>query len=209
MAALPPATTGQPTPCPSAVSRRPKAEVNGAVSGSMECAAAPASRARAASVLKRRAVCSTDGVPTERETGQRQRVAWKAAHRPEDVGHDAIEPVHQRPHEMPVGHGVPAEVGGRLVDPPVQRGGPPAAERMGERHLGLAQHDPEPGEVERAKERGGHQRWMHRRAHVVTEAVEGQGLGAGATPDRRLPLEDLHADAGPGQRESGGQAVGS
>ena len=64
MAALPPATTGQPAPWPSAVRRRAKAEVSGAVRGSMECAAVPASRARAASVVKRRAVCCTDGVPT-------------------------------------------------------------------------------------------------------------------------------------------------
>ena len=64
MAALPPSTTGQPAPWPSAVRSSPKADVNGAVSGSMECAAAPASSARAASVLKRRAVRWTDGVPT-------------------------------------------------------------------------------------------------------------------------------------------------
>ena len=54
MAALPPWTTGQPTPWPSAVSNRPKADVKGAVSGCIECADAPASRARAASVLKPR-----------------------------------------------------------------------------------------------------------------------------------------------------------
>ena len=64
MAALPPSTTGHPTPWPSAVRRRPKADVNGAVSGSMECAAAPATSARAASVLNRRAVRWIDGVPT-------------------------------------------------------------------------------------------------------------------------------------------------
>ena len=49
---------------------------------------------------------------------------------------------------------------------------------------------------------------MHRRAHVVTEAVEGQGLGPGPAPDRRRPLEHLHPEAGPGQRQRGGQAVG-
>ena len=64
MAALPPATTGQPAPWPSAVSNRPKAEVSGAVNGSMEWAAAPARSARAESVLKRRAVRCTEGVPT-------------------------------------------------------------------------------------------------------------------------------------------------
>ena len=64
IAALPPATTGHPAPSPSAVRRNTKAEVNGAVSGSIECAAVPARRARAASVVKRRAVWCTDGVPT-------------------------------------------------------------------------------------------------------------------------------------------------
>ena len=64
MAALPPWTTGQPTPWPSAVSSSPKADVSGAVSGSMECAAAPARSARAESVVKRPAVWRTDGAPT-------------------------------------------------------------------------------------------------------------------------------------------------
>ena len=147
--------------------------------------------------------------PHEREAGEGQRVPREAAHRAQDVGHDAVQPVHQGPHQVPVGRGVPAEVRGRLADVPVQRGGPPTAERMGEGHLGLAQHDPEAGQVERAEEGRGHQRRVHRRAHVVTEAVEGERLRAGPAPDGGLPLEDLHPEAGPGQGQRGGQAVGS
>ncbi len=63
MAALPPWTTGQPAPWPSAVSSSANADVSGAVSGSMEWAAAPARSARAASVVKRRVTWRTDGVP--------------------------------------------------------------------------------------------------------------------------------------------------
>ncbi len=42
----------------------PKADVNGAVSSCIECAAAPAKRARPASVVKPRVAWRTDGVPT-------------------------------------------------------------------------------------------------------------------------------------------------
>ena len=98
---------------------------------------------------------------------------------------------------------------GCLADLPVERGGPAAVEGMSEGHLGLAQHDAQPGKVERAEERRRHQRRMHRRAHVVTEALERQGLGAGPAPDGRRPLEDLDPEASPGQCECSGQAVRS
>ncbi len=52
MAALPPSTTGQPTPWPSAASSSPNDAVSGALSGCIEWAAAPASSARPASVEK-------------------------------------------------------------------------------------------------------------------------------------------------------------
>ena len=92
------------------------------------------------------------GRPDERETGERQRVTRHAAHRRQDVGNDAVEPVHERAHQVHVDRGVPAEVGCRLADVAVQRGRPRPAERMGEGHLGLAQRDPEAGQVERAEE---------------------------------------------------------
>ena len=38
--------------------------------------------------------------------------------------------------------------------------------------------------------------------------LEGQRLGAGPASDRRRPLVDLDREAGPGQRQRGGQAVG-
>ena len=124
MAALPPSTTGQPTPWPSAVSRRPKADVNGAVSGSMECAAAPAEqRPRRVGAEAPRGVADR-GRADQGEPGQRQRVAGHAAHRAQHVGDDPVEPVHQRSHQLPVRRRVPAEVRRRLVDAPVQRGGP-------------------------------------------------------------------------------------
>ncbi len=128
MAALPPATTGQPAPWPSAVRRRPKAEVSGAVSGSIECAAVPASRARAASVAEAARRVLHGRRPDEREAGERQRVTRHAAHGRQDVGHDAVQPVHQRAHQVLVGRGVTAEVGGRLADVPVQAR-PPARRR--------------------------------------------------------------------------------
>ncbi len=53
-----------PTPWPSAVSRSANDAVSGAVNGSIECAAAPASSTRAASVEKRRVAYRTEGVPT-------------------------------------------------------------------------------------------------------------------------------------------------
>ncbi len=49
---------------------------------------------------------------------------------------------------------------------------------------------------------------MHRRAHVVTEPLEGEGLGPGPPSDRRFPLEDLHPETRPGQRQRRGKAVG-
>jgi len=82
------------------------------------------------------------------ETGERQGVARHCAHRSQDVGHNAVEPVHQRPDQVAVGGGIAPEVGRRLADIAVQDGGTSAAERMGEGHLGLAQHDPDPGQVE-------------------------------------------------------------
>ncbi len=63
IAALPPWTTGQPAPWPSAVSSSPKEAVNGAVSGSMEWAAVPARRARAESVVNPLATWRTEGTP--------------------------------------------------------------------------------------------------------------------------------------------------
>jgi len=51
--ALPPATTGQPTACASAVSISPMPAVGTAVSGIMPCAAAPAMMARASAVCQR------------------------------------------------------------------------------------------------------------------------------------------------------------
>ena len=209
MAALPPATTGQPAPWPSAVRRRPKADVSGAVSGSMECAAVPAKSARAASVLKRRAVCCTEGVPTSAKRASANGSARQAAHGPKDVGHDPVEPVHERPHQLRVRGGIATEVSCRLAHVPVERGGPPAPERMGERHLRLAENDPEAGEVQRAEEGRRHQGGVHRRAHIVAEALKGQGLGPGPASDGRLPFEDLHPMAGPGQCQRGGQAIGA
>ena len=64
MRPLPPSTTGQPTPCPSAANNNANELVSGAVKGSMEWAAVPANSALAASVLKRDAIRRTDGVPT-------------------------------------------------------------------------------------------------------------------------------------------------
>ncbi len=90
--------------------------------------------------------------PDQREAGEGQRVARHAAHRRQDVGHDAVQPVHQRAHQVPVGRSVTAEVGGRLADVPVQRSRPRATERVGEGDLGLAQRDAEAGQVERAEE---------------------------------------------------------
>ncbi len=88
----------------------------------------------------------------QRKAGEGQGIARQAAHRAQDIGHDAVQPVHQRPHQVPVGRSVPAEVGGRLAHVPVQRGGPPTLEWMGEGHLGLAQHDAQAGQVEGAEE---------------------------------------------------------
>ena len=43
----------------------------------------------------------------------------------------------------------------------------------------------------------------------MAEPLERQGLGPGPAPDRRRALEHLHPEAGPGQRQRGGEAVGS
>ena len=51
-AALPPSTTGQPKRWASAVKSRGKTPESGAVSGSMEWAAVPATSARASSVVE-------------------------------------------------------------------------------------------------------------------------------------------------------------
>ena len=56
MAALPPSTTGQPKRWARAVKSRGKTPESGAVSGSMEWAAVPATSARASSVWNRRAM---------------------------------------------------------------------------------------------------------------------------------------------------------
>ncbi len=53
MRALPPSTTGQPSACASVVNSSPNAPDRGAVKGSMEWAAAPATMARASSVWNR------------------------------------------------------------------------------------------------------------------------------------------------------------
>ena len=61
--ALPPTATGQPTAWARPVSMRPTAPVGGAVSGIMPCAAAPANRARASGVRKRRATPAAERNP--------------------------------------------------------------------------------------------------------------------------------------------------
>ncbi len=53
--ALPPSTTGQPTVCAVIRNSVPKALVSGAVSGSMACAAVPATSTLASSPWNRRA----------------------------------------------------------------------------------------------------------------------------------------------------------
>ena len=90
--------------------------------------------------------------PDHCETGERKRVARHAAHGRQDIGHNAVQPVHQGPHQVPVRRGVTAEVGRRLADIAAQCGRPRPAERVGEGDLGLAQRDPEAGQVERAEE---------------------------------------------------------
>ena len=152
MAALPPATTGQPAPWPSAVRRRREGGGQRGREGLHRM------RRRAgqqgARRIGREAACRVlhGRRPDQREAGERQRVTRHAAHGRQDVGNDAVEPVHQRAHQVLVGRGVTAEVGCRLADVPVQRGRPRPAERVGEGHLGLAQRDPEAGQVERAEE---------------------------------------------------------
>ena len=208
MAALPPSTTGQPTPWPSAVSRRPKADVNGAVSGSMACAAAPARRARPASVVKRRVAWRSDGAADHGEAGQRQRVTGDAPHRTQHIGDDAVEPLHHGPHQVAVGRRVTAQVRCRLLEAPVQGDRPRATQRLGEGHLGLAQDHAEAGEVQGAEEGRGDQRRVHRRADVVAEPLERERLGARPAPHGRRTLEHLDAESRPGQRERCGKAVG-
>ena len=63
MRALPPSTTGHPSACASMVKSSPKAPESGAVKGSMEWAAAPATIARASSVSKREASRCADDRP--------------------------------------------------------------------------------------------------------------------------------------------------
>ena len=62
--ALPPSTTGQPTACAVIRNSRPKALVSGAVSGSMACAPAPASSARASGPRNRRDSTLAGGRPS-------------------------------------------------------------------------------------------------------------------------------------------------
>ena len=61
--ALPPATTGQPTPCASTISMRPMPPVGTAVSGIMEWAAAPPMIARASGVCQRRTRTEAGSTP--------------------------------------------------------------------------------------------------------------------------------------------------
>ena len=63
MAALPPSTTGQPKRWASAVKSRGKTPDSGAVRGSMECAALPATSARPSSVLNPSARRFADASP--------------------------------------------------------------------------------------------------------------------------------------------------
>ena len=67
--ALPPAISGQPTPCASTISIRPMPPVGTAVSGSMEWAAAPPMIARASGVRQRR---------TSTEAGRMPRLPYPA-----------------------------------------------------------------------------------------------------------------------------------
>ena len=207
IAALPPSTTGQPAPWPSAVSSSPK----DAVSGARQRLHGVGRRAgqEGPGRVRREALgqVADRGHAGPGEAGQGQRVARDAAHRGEHVGHDPVEPFHQRPHQLRVVRGVATEVRGRLVDVTVEGGGPAAIERMGEGQLGLAQADaegpgdPASGRTERPPAPGGrrstrrgrtraasaprcgcHRRWSVRPSNTSTPTPARANVSAAASP---------------------------
>ena len=133
------------------MSSNPKDAVSGAVSGSMEWAAVPASRARAESVVKPLATWRTEGTPARAKRASASGSLRHAAHRGEHVGHNPVEPLHQRCHQLLVVGGVAPEVRGRLLDVAEQGGRPARAEGVGESQLGLAQTMPSPARLSERK----------------------------------------------------------
>ena len=183
MAPLPPSTTGQPKRWAMAVKSRGKTPERGAVSGSIEWAAVPATRARPSSVRNRLAMCWAELRPRSTERGGRQRMRGHRSHGAQEGGEDLVQVAHERREDARVGRSVGAERGGDLVDTRSHAHGAPAVEGMGEGDGRGQEPDAVGGEVDVGEGRGGEQERVHGRADVVAEPGQRQ-LGGAAAPAR-------------------------
>ena len=209
MAWEPPSATGQPTACPAASRTSANEVVSRWSRGRKACAAHPANRAWASSVVNQvrpaRDAGTSAGSPNR---VQDQRVAGDLHERAGDHRGQVVPALGDRADPAPVGLGVRPEAVGGLVHRPVEHPGPSAVERVGEGELGLEPAQPVALERQlRQVGRAGRER-VDGRADVVAEPGQGQLGRAGATADRVPALDDQHGTAGRGQGDRGRQAVG-
>ena len=160
--ALPPAITGQPTPCASTISMRPMPPVGTAVSGSMEWAAAPAMIARASGGAPAADQHGGGQDAAAAVPGHHQRVRGQAAQRLEQFRADIVGVAGHRAEQAPVGAAVGAEAGGGLGHRAGHDRGAAAVERIGELDLGSCEPDAARGQVEAPEERRRHRQRVRR-----------------------------------------------
>ncbi len=208
MAPLPPSTTGHPTWCAMAVKSRGKTPESGAVSGSIEWAAVPATRARPSSVENRSAIRLAELSPRSPNPAAARGCAGTERMEPRKAGR-ILSRSRTSGEKM---RGIP------LRPPRVTRRRSRRCPRRKPRarpRAGGQKRPTEPAAGRRAREidlgegRGGEQQRVHGGADVVAEARKRQ-LGRAAAPTRLFRrLVDVHHQAGARQGEGCDQPVGA
>ena len=184
----------------SCMSVSPKPPVPGAVSGSMACAATPASSAARLLGAEPPGQQARGQHAVQAEPGHGDRVpGHRPHHRGEQLGQRERHVADQRAEQPPVGRAVGAQAAGGLARPSrprTRRARRPAGGRT--RPSGAAACTPRPARSMPLEERRGGGQRVHRRAHVVPEAGQGELLRPAAAAGRGRPLDDVHRRARPG-----------
>ena len=185
---------------------RPYEPVNGVLSGSIECAAAPARSPFASSLWNRAARRVTGNSPGS----PRRAIAsgcLGGAVEPEESGEHLVDVSHQRPEEAAVRCPVVAQARRSLVYGRHNRTRTPSVERVGEGHLGREQLDASCRQADTSKERRGRHQRVDRRANVMVKAWERQFGRAAPSARGRFSFVDLDRKTGASQSQRGGQPV--
>ena len=201
MAPLPPSTTGHPTWWAMAVKSRGKTPESGAVRGSIEWAAVPATRARPSSVENRSAIRFAELSPRSPNPAAASGCAGTERMEPRNAGRILSRSRTSGVKMRVVLRSVRPERAGDALDAVPDADGAPTVQRVGEGDRRGQQPDAVRGEIDLGEGGGGEQQRVYRGADVVAKAGERQ-LGCAAAPAgliRRLVDVDRHAGARQGE----------